>query len=167
LTLQTNKNGQYMHDAILPLEKGIRRVLKSQFNPSNPGKVMEILLDTGDNQIIGHVNRCNHGGIRDQRSNTSCQGMLDFDRQNRPPHHHRMSRGTGGSPLSEHHQSGGHWRKRGRHGCHHKTSRQQLHRHHSTHTRRQRSQGRQRLQLFNVMQTAIDGADHPLRNNVL
>jgi hypothetical protein len=49
LTLQTNKNGQYMHDAILLLQKGIRRILQSQFNPSNQGKGMEKLLDTCDN----------------------------------------------------------------------------------------------------------------------
>jgi hypothetical protein len=30
LTLQTNKHGQYMHDAILLLQKGIRHVLISQ-----------------------------------------------------------------------------------------------------------------------------------------
>jgi hypothetical protein len=51
LTLQTNKNGQYMHDAILLLQKGIRHVLQSQFNPSDPGKGMEKLLNTGDNQL--------------------------------------------------------------------------------------------------------------------
>ena len=51
LTLQTNKNGQYTHNAILLLEKGIRRVLQSQFNPSNPDKGMEKLLNTGDNRL--------------------------------------------------------------------------------------------------------------------
>ncbi len=51
LTFQTNKNGQYAHDATLLLQKGIRRVLQSQFNPSNPGKGMEKLLNTGDNQL--------------------------------------------------------------------------------------------------------------------
>jgi hypothetical protein len=40
-----------MHDAILLLQKGIWRILQSQFNPSNPGKGMEKLLDTGDNQL--------------------------------------------------------------------------------------------------------------------
>jgi hypothetical protein len=49
LTLQTNKNGQYMHNAILLLQKGIRRVLQSQFNPSSTGKGMEKLLNCGDN----------------------------------------------------------------------------------------------------------------------
>jgi hypothetical protein len=49
LTLQTSENGQYTHDAILLLQKGIQRVLQSQFNPSDPGKGMEKHLDTGDN----------------------------------------------------------------------------------------------------------------------
>jgi hypothetical protein len=51
LTLQTNKHGQYTHDAILLLQKGIRRVLISQFNPSNPGKGMEKLLNNGNNLL--------------------------------------------------------------------------------------------------------------------
>ena len=51
INLHTNKNGQYMHDAILILQKGIRCVLQSQFNPSNMGKGMEELLDNGDNQL--------------------------------------------------------------------------------------------------------------------
>jgi len=49
LTLQTNKHGQYMHDAILLLQKGIQHVLISQLNPSDPGKGMVKLLDDGDN----------------------------------------------------------------------------------------------------------------------
>ncbi len=49
LTLQTNKHGQYMHDAILLLQKGIRCV--SQFNPSNPVKGMEKLLEDGLNLL--------------------------------------------------------------------------------------------------------------------
>jgi len=49
LTLQTNKHGQYTHDAILLLQKGIQHVLISQFNPSDPGKGMVKLLDDGDN----------------------------------------------------------------------------------------------------------------------
>jgi hypothetical protein len=51
LTLQTNKHGQYMHDAILLLQKGIRRVLISQFNPSNPGKGMKKLLNDSNNLL--------------------------------------------------------------------------------------------------------------------
>jgi hypothetical protein len=51
LTLQTNKHGQYTHDAILLLQKGIRCVLISQFNPSDLGKGMEKLLDDGNNLL--------------------------------------------------------------------------------------------------------------------
>ncbi len=51
MTLQTNENGQYTHDTILLLQKGIWRVLQSQFNPRDPGKGKEKLLDTGDNQL--------------------------------------------------------------------------------------------------------------------
>jgi hypothetical protein len=49
LTLQTNKHGQFTHDAILLLQKSIQRVLVSQFNPSDPGKGMVKLLDDGNN----------------------------------------------------------------------------------------------------------------------
>jgi hypothetical protein len=51
LALQTNKHGQYTHNSILLLQKGIRRVLVSQFNPSNPGKGMEKLLKDGTNLL--------------------------------------------------------------------------------------------------------------------
>jgi hypothetical protein len=49
LTLHTNEHGKYTHDAILLIQKGIQRVLFSQFNPSDPGKGMVKLLDNGDN----------------------------------------------------------------------------------------------------------------------
>ncbi len=49
LTLQTNELGQYMHDAILLLQKGIQCVLVGQFNPSVPGKDMVKLLGNGNN----------------------------------------------------------------------------------------------------------------------
>jgi hypothetical protein len=52
LTLHMNKHGQYMHDAILLLQKGIWRVLISQFNPSNPGKGMEKLLKNDGNNLL-------------------------------------------------------------------------------------------------------------------
>ncbi len=51
LALQTNKHGQYTHNAILLLQKGIRRVLVSHFNPSNLGKGMEKLLEDGMNLL--------------------------------------------------------------------------------------------------------------------
>jgi hypothetical protein len=41
LTLQTNEHGQYTHDAILLLQKGIWHVLISQSNLSDLGKGME------------------------------------------------------------------------------------------------------------------------------
>ncbi len=40
-----------MHDAILLLQKGIKCVLISQFNSSDPGKGMEKLLDDGNNLL--------------------------------------------------------------------------------------------------------------------
>jgi hypothetical protein len=49
LTLQTNKHGLYTHNAILIIQKGIQRVLVSQFNPSDPGKGMVKLLDNRGN----------------------------------------------------------------------------------------------------------------------
>jgi hypothetical protein len=52
LTLQTNKHGQYTHNAILLLQKGVQQVLISQFNPSNPGKGMVKLLDNGANILM-------------------------------------------------------------------------------------------------------------------
>jgi hypothetical protein len=51
LALQTNKHGQYTHDAILLLQKGIRHVLVSQFHPSNLGKGMEKLLEDRTNLL--------------------------------------------------------------------------------------------------------------------
>ncbi len=52
LTLQTNKHGQYTHDAILLIQKCIQHVLISQFNPSDPGKGMVKLLDNSDNILM-------------------------------------------------------------------------------------------------------------------
>jgi hypothetical protein len=51
LALQMNKHGQYTHDAILLLQKGIRCVLVSQLNPSNLGKGMEKLLKDRTNLL--------------------------------------------------------------------------------------------------------------------
>ena len=49
LTLHASEHGQYTHDAILLIQKGIQRVLISQLNPSDPGKGMVKLLDDGEN----------------------------------------------------------------------------------------------------------------------
>jgi hypothetical protein len=51
LALKMNKHGQYTHNAILLLQKRIRCILVSQFNPSNPGKGMEKLLEDGTNLL--------------------------------------------------------------------------------------------------------------------
>ena len=50
-SLQTIEKWQYTHNTILLLQKGVRRVLQSQFNPSNPRKGIKKLLDTGDDQL--------------------------------------------------------------------------------------------------------------------
>ncbi len=47
-----------MHDAILLIQKGIQRVLVSQFNPSDPGKGVIKLLDNSDN-ILTRVHSTN------------------------------------------------------------------------------------------------------------
>jgi hypothetical protein len=52
LTLQANEHGQYMHNAILLMQKGIQHVLISQLNPSDPGKGMEMLLNKGNNLLM-------------------------------------------------------------------------------------------------------------------
>ncbi len=54
LTLWTNEHGQYTHNAILLIQKGIQHVLVSQFNPSDPGKGMVKLLNNG-NSILTRV----------------------------------------------------------------------------------------------------------------
>jgi hypothetical protein len=52
LNLQTNKHGQYTHNAILLLQKGVQQVLISQFNPSDPGNGMVRLLNNGANILM-------------------------------------------------------------------------------------------------------------------
>ncbi len=52
LTQQTNEHGQYMHNAILLLQKSLLCVLISQFNLRDPGKGMEKLLNEGNNLIM-------------------------------------------------------------------------------------------------------------------
>ena len=58
MTLHTNNHGQYTHDAIFLIQKGIQRVFVSQFNPSDPGKGMVKLLDNGNN-ILTQVQSTN------------------------------------------------------------------------------------------------------------
>jgi hypothetical protein len=105
LTFQTNENWQYMHDAIILLQKGIRRILQSQFNPSKPDKGMEKLLNTGDNQLtlVKSTNAITARSVI-KKAKQNANVLSIFNRQNCPPHHHHTSRGTGGSQLIEHHQ---------------------------------------------------------------
>jgi hypothetical protein len=49
LTIHTNEHGQYTHDAILLIQKGIQHIFVSQFNPRDPDKGMVKLLDDRDN----------------------------------------------------------------------------------------------------------------------
>jgi hypothetical protein len=71
LTLQTNEHGQYMYYAILLLQKGIQRVLVSQFNPSDPGKGMVKLLDNGNNILtqIQSTDAITAGSVSNQQRN--------------------------------------------------------------------------------------------------
>ncbi len=138
LSLQTNEHGQYTHDAILLLQKGIQHVLISQFNPSDPGKGMVKLLDDGDNILtrIQSTDGITAGSVL--KSAKKRADDIDHDQQNRPPYLHLTTRGTGGSQPIERHQPIRHWRKRRCCRGRVKTSRQQYHRHDSMNSRRKR-----------------------------
>ena len=90
LTLQTNKHGQYTHNAILLLQKGVQQVLISQFNPSNPGEGMVKLLNNGAN-ILTQVKST------DAITAGSVLKMANTYRQNHPPHLNHTNGGAGGS----------------------------------------------------------------------
>ena len=113
LTLQTNKHKQYMHDAILLFQKGVHRVLVSQFNPSNLGKGMVKLLDDGNN-ILTHVKLTDAitAGFVIKSKKTSGQTLIN-DWQNHHPYLHLKNGGTGRSQPVERHQSMGHQCKGG------------------------------------------------------
>ena len=97
LTLQTKEHWQYTHDAILLIQKGIQRVLVSQFNPSDPGKGMVKLLDDGNNILT-----------RVQSTDAITAGSVLKLAKKRAD-----ELGTGGSRPIECHQSIGYWHKRG------------------------------------------------------
>ena len=120
LTLQTNEHGQYTHDAILLLQKGIQRVLVSQFNPSDPGKGMVKLLDDGDNILMRITNAITAGSVlksakkrADDLSTTTgktilptfttrterCPGRIETGRQR---HHRRHPKYGGWKRLQKH-----------------------------------------------------------------
>jgi hypothetical protein len=71
LTLHTNEHGQYTHDAILLLQKGIQRVLISQFNPSDPSKGMVKILDKGNNILtrIQSTDAITSGSVSNRQRN--------------------------------------------------------------------------------------------------
>ncbi len=96
LALQTNKHGQYMHDAILLLQKGICCILVSQFNPSDPGKGMEKLLEDGRN-LLTNVKLTNaimaNSVLKKGQSGRGIKGIIN----NNHTHHHLTIGGTGGS----------------------------------------------------------------------
>ena len=142
LTLQTNKNGQYTHVAILLLEKGIRRVLQSQFNPSNLGKGIEKLLNTGDNQLtlVLSTNAIMAGSVIKEAKLHAKAHLTLIGKTVLPAITAQAEAQERG--WSEHHQSGCHWRKRGCCRRRHKTSQQGHHQRHPTHTQWQQPQGR-------------------------
>jgi hypothetical protein len=86
LTLHANEHGQYTHNAILLIQKGIQRVLLSQFNPSDPGNGMVKLLDNSDNILtqVHSTDAITAGSVLKAAKETS-RRTLDNDRQNRPP----------------------------------------------------------------------------------
>jgi hypothetical protein len=98
LALQTNEHGQYTHDAILLLQKGICRILVSQFNPSNPGKGMEKLLEDGTNLLtnVKSTDAITANSVlkaAKARADVASKGIINNDHT----HHHLTIEGTGGS----------------------------------------------------------------------
>ena len=102
------------HDAILLIQKGIQRILVSQFNPSDPGKGMVKLLDDGDNILtrVQSTDAIMVEWVLKIGKETSGR-TFNNDRQNLPTYHHHTNRGTGGSQPIERHQSIRHRRKGG------------------------------------------------------
>ncbi len=97
LALQTNEHGQYTHDAILLLQNGICRILVRQFNPSNPGKGMEKLLEDGTNLLtnVKLTDAITANSVL-KAAKARADG-LDGIVNNNHTHHHLTIGGTGGS----------------------------------------------------------------------
>ena len=116
LTLHANEHGQYTHDAILLIQKGIQRILISQFNPSDPGKGMVKLLDDRDN-ILTRVQLTDaitaKSVLKSAKKRAYAVRTFNNDQQTHPTYHHCTNRGTGVSRLIERHQSIRHRRKGG------------------------------------------------------
>jgi hypothetical protein len=96
-TLQTNKHEQYTHDAILLLQKGIRRILVSQFDPSNLGKGMDKMLDNGNNPLtlVKLIYVITAGSVINTEKKNVRAHVYNW--QNRPPYHHLTNGGAGKS----------------------------------------------------------------------
>ncbi len=95
LALQMNEHGQYTHDAILLLQKGIRCILVSQFNPSDPGKGKQPGQRHGETAQRQNepshqrkIDRRNHGAFCPQsskgQSGCGLEGIVNIDHT----HHH-------------------------------------------------------------------------------
>jgi hypothetical protein len=98
LNLQTNKHGQYMHDAILLFKKDIWHALISQFNPSNLGKGIEKLLNDGNNllTLVKSTDAITASYVVKEAKNRADK-LTASNSKSCPPLHHITSGGTGGS----------------------------------------------------------------------
>jgi hypothetical protein len=109
LTLQINKHSQYMHNAILLLQKGIWRVLISQFNPSDPGKGMENLLGDTDNllTLVKSTDMIMASSVI-KEAKKRAEDLTALTGKTVLP---SITAQAGGSRPTECHQSIGHWRQ--------------------------------------------------------
>jgi hypothetical protein len=91
LTLQTNEHGQYTHDAILLLQKGIRHVLISQFNPSDLGKGMENLLNDGNNllTLVKSTDVITANSVINAAKKELTSSQHQPEKPSSPPSHHK------------------------------------------------------------------------------
>jgi hypothetical protein len=73
------------------LQKGIRRVLISQFNPSNPGKGMEKLLNDGNNMLtlVKSTDAITASYITKKAKNRADKLTASTARPSSPPSHHK------------------------------------------------------------------------------
>jgi hypothetical protein len=132
LTLQTNKHGQYTHNAILLLQKGVQQVLISQFNPSDPGKGMVKLLDNGANILmqVKLIDAITAGSVLKTAKKQADELTTTTGKTILPTFTTQME--TGGSQPFERHQSIGHWHKGWHHQGLNKTNWQRHHQRHPT-----------------------------------
>jgi hypothetical protein len=145
LTLQTNEHSQYMHDAILLLQKGIRRVLVSQFNPSSPGKGMKKLLDDGNNllTLVKSIDAIT-------ANSATKEAKKQADKLTAPTGKTILPSITAQVEAQEEasqqcHQSIGHWRQRRCGRSHHQISWQQHHQCHPPDGHQQQLQKHQQI----------------------